>query len=204
MGAPPELTTPAERIRLLADLVPPLLALDGGAARLAEWTPRVGPVESPPQLRRRLRQTLAVYGDLVMSELVIDTLATIVPPPVREYAAAEVCFLLVGWDCRGWTTRLALRGSQLVVLSGAGRDAAALGVLLCHELVHAWHGRSFPDLPTITAPHEQLVYAAASERAWPALDQIPARERLVDAVALSWFAAARWTGDTPLPEALSL
>ena len=78
------------------------------------------------------------------------------------------------------------------MLNDSGRDAVALGFLLYHVLAHAWHTKPelFAGVPTITAPHEQLVYAVAAEGAWPALDQIPARERLVAAVALSWFCAA--------------
>jgi len=101
--------------------------------------------------------------------------------------------VLVGWETRGWTSRLALpRLPRLVVLSGAGRDAGALAVLLCHELVHCWHSEPGPvdEVPTLTAPHEQLVRAVAHEGAWPALGQLPGREQIVDATALSWFCAA--------------
>jgi hypothetical protein len=189
----PELTTPAERVALLAGLVPPLLRLDGGAARLAEWTPRVGPTESPADLRRRLRKTLAVFGDGPMADVLIDCLAATVPPVVREFVVAEVVFVLCGWETRGWMSRLALPPlPRLVVLNGAGRDAGALALLACHEIVHAWHARpgAVDELPTLSAPHEQLVMAVAHEGAWPALDQIPIRERTTDATALSWFCAA--------------
>jgi hypothetical protein len=167
--ATPDLTTPAERIRLLGALVPQLLALDGGAQRMAEWAPRVGPDEPPVELKRRLRQTLAVYGDGHMADVVISTLATTVPPAVREFVLAELALVLVGWDSGAWTTRLGLRGSQLVVISGTGLDADALALLLCHEVVHGWHAKPsvLADLPTLTAPHEQLVLAVAQEGAGP-------------------------------------
>jgi hypothetical protein len=188
----PDVWRPAERVRRLGALAPWLLALDGGAQRLVEWAPRVGPDEPLAHRRRRLRQDLAAYGDAPMTDVLVDTLALTVPSAVREFALAEIAFCLVGLDSRGWSSRLALRGSQLVVLSGTGRDADAIAFLMCHEIVHCWHARPalVPDLPTLTAPHEQLVLAVAHEGAWPALGELPLREHLTDATALSWFCAA--------------
>jgi hypothetical protein len=187
----PDVWRPAERVRRLGALLPELLALYGGAQRLAEWAPRVGPDEPLALRRRRLRQDAALYGDLQMADVVIDTLATIVPPPVRAFAIAELGFVLVGQESAAWTSRLGLRGSQLVVISGTGRDADALAFLAAHEVVHCWHSERLPDdLPTLTAPDEQRLLAVASEGGWPALAELPLRERITDATALSWFCAA--------------
>ena len=188
----PDRTTPETRVRLLAALVPALLALDGGGQRLGEWTPRVPPNEAPAHLRRRLRQDLAIYGDTLMADAVIDVLSTTVPAAVREWALAELAVVCVGWESAAWTLPLVLRGSQLVVISGGGRDADAIGWLACHEIVHGWHAkpRVLADMPTLTAPHEQLVLAVAAEGAWPAVGQVPLRERVTDATAWSWFCAA--------------
>jgi hypothetical protein len=151
----PDLWRPAARVRRLGELAPRLLALYTGAQRLAEWTPRVGPDEPLAHRRRRLRQDLAIYGDGRMADQVIDVLATIVPAPVREFAIAEICFILVGQESAAWTSRLGLRGSQLVVISGTGRDPDALAFLAAHEIVHCWQSQRVPlDLPALTAPHE--------------------------------------------------
>jgi hypothetical protein len=187
----PDLTTPPERVRLLGALMPELLALDGGAQRLVDWAPRVRLDEPAAHLRRRLREDLAVYGDGLMADVVIDTLAEIAPAAVREFAIAEVAFVLVGWESVAWTSRLGLRGSQLVVIGGT-RHADALARLVCHEIVHCWHARPtvLEDMPTLTAPREQAVLAVAQEGAWPALDQFPLRERITDVTAASWFCTA--------------
>jgi hypothetical protein len=188
----PDRTTPPERVRLLAGVVPPLLALHGGGAKLDEWVARVPAGESRAQLRRRLREHLALYGDITMAGIVIETLATVVPPVVTEFVMSEVGCICVGWESAGWAARSGIRGSELIVLSGARRDADALARLTCHELAHAWHRPPgiVEDLHILTAVAEQNVLAMAHEQDWPALAEVPAREDITDATALSWFCAA--------------
>jgi hypothetical protein len=207
-----EHSVPRERRTLLGRLAPCLMRLDAGSARLAGWeaTHPLGTLphaQTPAALRRRLRYTVAVFGDAALLDVIVAGLL-LLPVPVQDMVIREIAILAVGIRCEAWTAAADLVGPDgarrptVIVLPAFERDdAAAIQGRLLHEISHVW--RSAPAVPgvdvTPLAVGREALLAVAAEEQWPALAQLPENERRAEALALGWLCAAETSGPPGAP-----
>jgi hypothetical protein len=172
----------------------PLVATAAARGRLRDWYNAGRPVPTAHDLVSRLRY----LGDARIRDVALRALQR-VPPPAVSFLLDNVMFCGVGWSAGGWTiqTTMAAGGPCVVVLlSGAGRDEAALSNLILHELSHAW---LIPSPASPLRPDEMFNANAASLMAaarspeqmatWLRIEDVA--ERQADALAATWGAGVQ-------------
>jgi hypothetical protein len=196
-----EHSVPRERRTLLGRLAPCLMRLDAGRERLAAWESAhplgtLPPSHPPSALRRRLRYSVAAFGDVELLDVVVSALV-IVPEPVRAAVVAEAAVLMAGSSSAAWTSACDLIGpdgaprASLIVLTGSG-EFEALRLLFLHEAAHLWlRPPAVPGVDvTPLAVGREAVFALAAEEGWPALARLPESERRAETLGRGWLCAA--------------
>lgn len=140
--------------------VPELIATEAARARLAAWCAAGARPVEPAAVLRRLRY----IGDPELLAVVRESLLSKVAPPAALHILEHYLVLGTGWSSGGFCSCVAAPGGallRLIMLSGAGQDAAKVASYLAHELAHGWLE---PDPQRPCAAED-----AAVEGAWLAL-----------------------------------
>ena len=190
---------PRERLTLLRGLAKYhlLVASEAGRQKLRFWLEREratpSPLESQAELRARLSDEVAFFGDIEMLPAVVDALVHM-PRPVRDVVLGSVAFLGCGWSTHGFVIASDFSWPdgrsrpRAVLLNGADHDLEWLQHVTRHEGAHAWLLPSTDLIPAVPARGHARVRELARTEGWLAAADARTRhdELLAEALAICW------------------
>lgn len=119
--------------RRLLTMTPP------GRRRLRQWLDRQQgrPIETRAARRLRVADALFFVGDPELFAVVVNTIASLLPPPVVDAVLDEAVVVVSGRSSNGWIAGSMPCGRRVVSLAGHRSDNELASTLL-HEIGHLW------------------------------------------------------------------